>query len=206
MNTTIGAGSRGFAKVADGQTNANALVQQLEARTRDYLNHCAKTIPSAERNTIWSRLYAAAHRLRNAVVTGGGTYAAVADAVLEIGSNLLGCEEIAVLRLESNGKLVSIVSSVGITPTHRRALKTHLEKISAEINKGQVRIVNKRVPGDEFLASIGITALVPLSQGHTLEGAIVFFSLLPQRTAFDSGDRELLGLLSVYVRPSHFSR
>ncbi|MGA8870304.1 MAG: hypothetical protein WB460_04150 [Candidatus Acidiferrales bacterium] len=203
MNTKIAAGSRDFAKVADGETNT--LVQQLEARTREYLNYCAKTIPSEERHTIWSRLYAAAHRLRNAVVTGGGNYAAVADAVLEIGSNLLGCEEIAVLRLDSNSKFVYMVSSVGITPAHRRALKTHTEEISAEINRGQVRIVDKRVPGDEFLASIGITALVPLSQGHTLEGAIVFFSLLPQRTGFDSGDRELLGLLSIYVRPSDFA-
>ena len=202
MNTKISEGSRDFAKIADGQTNA--LVQQLEARAREYLNHCAKTIPSTERNTIWSRLYAAAHRLRNAVVTGGGTYAAVADAVLEIGSNLLGCEEIAVLRLESSGKFISIVSSVGITPAQRRALKTHIEAISKEINKGQVRILNKRMPGDQFLTSLGITALVPLSQGHALEGAIVFFNLLPQRTGFDSGDRELLGLLSVYVRPSHF--
>jgi hypothetical protein len=204
MNTKFAAGSPDFAKIGNGQTNA--LMQQLEARTREYLNYCAKTIPSAERNTIWSRLYAAAHRLRNAVVTGGGTYAAVADAVLEIGSNLLGCEEIAVLRLDPNGKSVSIVASVGITPAHRRVLKTQIEKISTEINKGRVRIVDKTMLGDEFLASIGITALVPLSQGHISEGAIVFFSLLPQRTGFDSGDRELLGLLSVYVRPSHFAK
>jgi hypothetical protein len=180
------------------------LADQLETRSREYLKHCSKTVPSEERHTVWSRLYAATHRLRNAVLTGGGDHAAVAEAVLEIGSNLLGCEEIAVFKLEADAKIVSILTSVGITAAHRQALNTHAAKLTAEINRGRVRIVDRRVLGDEFLASIGITALVPLSQGHASQGAIAFFNLLPQRKGYDSGDRELLGLLSIYVGPSLF--
>ena len=176
-----------------------SLADQIEARSGDYLHHCLKTIPSAERHSIWSRLYAASQSLGQAVREN-----TVAETVLEIGSNLLGCEEIAILELHADYRQISFLSSVGVTATHRHALLTHAERLSAEINRGQVRIVDKRVPGDEFLASLGITALVPLSQGHSAEGAIVFFNLLPQRQGFDSGDRELLGLLSVYVGPSLF--
>ena len=176
-----------------------SLADQIEARSGDYLQRCLKTIPSAERHSIWSRLYAASQSLSQAVRENR-----VAETVLEIGSNFLGCEEIAILELHADHGRISFLSSVGVTGTHRHAIHTHAERLSAEIHRGQVRIVDERVPGDEFLAGLGITALVPLSQGHTAEGAIVFFNLLPQREGFNSGDRELLGLLSVYGGPSLF--
>ncbi len=176
-----------------------SLADQIEARSGDYLQHCLKTIPSAERHSIWSRLYAASQSLSQAVRENR-----VAEIVLEIGSNLLGCEEIAILELHADNGPISFLSSVGVTATDRHAVHTHAERLSAEIDRGQVRIVDKRVPADEFLADLGITALVPLSQGHNTKGAIVFFNLLPQRKGLDSGDRELLGLLSVYVGPSLF--
>ena len=175
---------------------AATLADLLDARSREYLQHCLKTSPEAERHTIWSRLYAVTQRLRLAVVAGGQNN--IADAVIEIGSNLLGCEEMAVLEVDTDYSDLSILTSVGLTATQRHTLKAHAKKISAEINRGQVRIVDRRVPGDEFLASVGITALVPLSQGRTTQGAIVFFNLLPQRKGFDSRDRELLGLLAAY--------
>lgn len=178
---------------------ASALAEQLETRSRDYLQHCLETIPSAERHTIWSRLYAASQRLSQAVKENS-----VADAVLEISANLLGCEEIAILELHGDSGQFSFLACMKVTATHRNTLLTNVDKISAEIRKGQVRIVDKRNAADQFLSSFGITALVPLSHGQTPRGAIVFFSLLPQRYDLDSGDRELLGLLSVYVGPSLF--
>ena len=180
-------------------TATAALAEQLETRSRDYLRRCYDTVPSVERHTIWSRLYAASERLSMAVREGD-----VANAVIEIGSNLLGCEEIAIVQLHAETKLMSFLAAVGISATQRRALASKFDQITAEIKRGQARIVDKRIAGDQFLASIGVSALVPLSQGQKAEGAIVFFSLLPQRKSFDSGDRELLGLLSVYVGPSLF--
>jgi len=172
---------------------------QLEARSESYLQQCLKILPSEERHTIWSRLYATSQRLRQALDENG-----VANAVLEIGSNLLGCEEMAVVELQAKGAPVSILASVGITEAQRRALLKHAAKISSEVADGRVRILDRRLAADEFLASLGITALVPLSQGATVNGAIVMFNLLPQRKGFESGDRELLGLLSVYVGPGLF--
>ena len=175
---------------------AASLAELLDARSRQYLEHCLKTSPAAERHTIWSRLYAVTQRLKLAVLAGGQD--SIADAVIEIGSNLMACEEMAVLQLDTDYGDLSILNSVGLTALQRHTLKSQAKKISAEINRGQVRIVDQRVPGDEFLASVGITALVPLTQAQTTEGAIVFFSLLPQRKGFDSRDRELLGLLAAY--------
>jgi len=180
----------------DDKIAATSLAELLDGRSREYLQHCLKTTPAAERHTIWSRLFAVTQRLKLAVQDGGKS--SVSDAIIEIGSNLLACEEMAVLELDTDFGDLSIAASVGLTASQRQTLKAQAKKISVEINRGQVRIVDARVPGDEFLASVGITALVPLSQGQTTEGAIVFFSLLPQRKGFDSGDRELLGLLAAY--------
>jgi len=184
------------------QKSASALAEMLETRSREYLQHCLKTSPTLDRHTVWSRLYAVTQRLKQAVLSGGGE--SVADAVIEIGSNLLGCEEMAVVALHGIGSPPSIVSSVGLSAVSRQTLKANGSAIAKEIRRGQVRIVDKRVLGDEFLSSVGITALVPLAQGHIAEGAIVFFSLLRQRQGFDSRDREILGLLAAYG-PSLFS-
>jgi len=184
------------------QKSAAAIAEMLETRSREYLQHCLKTSPNLDRHTVWSRLYAVTQRLKEAVLSGGSE--SVADAVIEIGSNLLGCEEMAVVALPGIGSPPSIISSVGLTAVSRQTLKTNGSAIAKEIRRGQVRIVDKRLPGDEFLASVGITALVPLAQGHIAEGAIVFFSLLPQRQGFDSRDREILGLLAAYG-PSLFN-
>jgi hypothetical protein len=194
MSSTTPESSR-FSANADKKA-AVSLADLLEARSREYLQHCLKTSTSAERHTVWSRLYAVTQRLRLAVLAGGES--GVADAVIEIGSNLLGCEEMAVLELDTEYRDLSVVASVGLTAVQRSTLKSQARKISVEINRGQVRIVDKRLAGDEFLASVGITALVPLTQGHSTEGAIIFFNLLPQRKGFDSRDRELLGLLAAY--------
>jgi hypothetical protein len=184
------------------QKSAATLAEMLETRSREYLQHCLKTSPTADRHTVWSRLYAVTQRLKEAVLSGGRE--SVADAVIEIGSNFLGCEEMAVVALHEIGSPPTIVSSVGLTASSRQSLKSNGSAIAKEIRRGQVRIVDKRIPGDEFLAEVGITALVPLAQGHIAEGAIVFFSLLPQRQGFDSRDREILGLFAAYG-PSLFN-
>ena len=184
------------------QKSTTALVEVLDARSREYLNHCIKTSPELDRHTVWTRLYAVTLRLKEAVLSGGRE--SVADAVIEIGSNLLACEEMAVVSLNGAGQSPSIVASVGLNLNSRQTLKSSGSSLLKEIQRGTVRIVDKRVPGDEFLSSVGITALVPLAQGQIAEGAIVFFSLLPQRKGFDTRDREVLGLLAAYG-PSLFS-
>src|SRR5260221_14760957 len=84
----------------DDKIAATSLAELLDARSREYLQHCLKTTPAAERHTIWSRLFAVTQRLKLAVQD--GCKSSVSDAIIEIGSNLLGCEEIAVLEFGNN--------------------------------------------------------------------------------------------------------
>src|SRR5271169_2413653 len=99
---------------ADKKT-ANSLAELLDARSHEYLQRCLETSTSAERHTVWSRLYTVAQRLKLAVLAGGQD--SVADAVLEIGSNLLACEEMAVLELNREYNSISVVTFVGLTPS-----------------------------------------------------------------------------------------
>src|SRR5258708_11254366 len=83
----------------DDKIAAASLAELLDGRSREYLQHCLKTTPAAERHTIWSRLFAVTQRLKQAVQDGGKS--SVSDAIIEIGSNLLACEEIAGLGLDT---------------------------------------------------------------------------------------------------------
>src|SRR5258708_10652792 len=77
----------------DDKIAAASLAELLDGRSREYLQHCLKTTPAAERHTIWSRLFAVTQRLKLAVQDGGKS--SVSDAIIEIGSNLLAWEEMA---------------------------------------------------------------------------------------------------------------
>src|SRR5258706_5888656 len=92
---------------------AASLAELLDARSRQYLEHCLKTSPAAERHTIWSRLYAVTRRLKLAVVAGGQN--TITDAVIETGSDLMGCEEIAALAVDTDYGGLLIVSAVSLT-------------------------------------------------------------------------------------------
>src|ERR1700719_3124888 len=105
---------------------ATSLAELLDARSREYLKHCLDTNPSADRHTVWSRLYAVTQRLKLAVLAGGRSH--ICDAVIEIGSNLLGCEEMAVLEVDTEYADISIVTSVGLTAVDRQTLKAHAKK------------------------------------------------------------------------------
>jgi hypothetical protein len=173
-----------------------SLAHQIELRSDDYLQYCVNTLPSENRHTIWSRLYAACRRLSQAVREDS-----VADAVVEIASNFMACEEIAIVKCSPE---ISFLATVGISFEQRRSLISNSGRISEELSRRNVRIVDPKVEGDKFLASLGITALVSLTHDHAIKGAIVFFGLLPQHSGFESGDRELLGLFSIYLGPCLF--
>src|SRR5258708_18882275 len=84
----------------DDKIAAASLAELLDGRSREYLQHCLKTTPAAERHTIWSRLFAVTQRLKLAVQDGGKS--SVSDAIIEIGSNLLACEKMAVLEFDTH--------------------------------------------------------------------------------------------------------
>src|SRR5260221_8451281 len=90
----------------DDKIAAASLAELLDGRSREYLQHCLKTTPAAERHTIWSRLFAVTQRLKLAVQDCGKR--SVSGAIIEIASNLLASEEMAVLEMDNHFRDLSI--------------------------------------------------------------------------------------------------
>ena len=144
---------------------------------------------------VRAKLYAAANALQQAVREG-----MVADAIFEIGSNLIGCEQMALLVTSKNQDGVAFSGSADFDPQQLEAIRRNAKRILEEAPADSIYI--KSGPEDQsFLSSLGISARIPFRLDSATKGAIVFFNLLPQRSGLDAGDRELLKLLCAYTGP-----
>jgi hypothetical protein len=144
---------------------------------------------------VMTKLYSAVRALQQAVREG-----MVADAIFEIHSNLIGCEQVALLVTCEQRDRVAFIGSDGFNPKQLEAIRRNAKRIIEEAPADSIYI--KTAAEDRsFLSSLGITARIPLRLDSTIKGAIVLFDLLPQRTGLDSGDRELLKLLCAYAGP-----
>jgi hypothetical protein len=182
-----------------GNRGDSALEDALDSWALGCLNKCLRTAPGEQPSSVWERSYAAAERLKMAVREHDA-----AQAILEIGSNLMGCEEMAVLELHEPARL-SIVASVGITAAHEQALTSDAGAIASAIESGQVTMVIADAPGTQMCSELGIIAFVPVWHDRRPRGAIVLYRLLPQRRGLDPADRELLKLFSVFAGPMLFN-
>ena len=144
---------------------------------------------------IRAKLYAAANALQQAVREG-----VVADAIFEIGSNLIGCEQMALLITCKQQDRVALVRSVGFNPKQVEAIQWNAKRILEEAPADAIYI-KAEAEDRSFLSSLGITARIPLQLDSATKGAIILFDLLPQRNGLDSGDLELLKLLCAYAGP-----
>lgn len=145
-----------------------------------------------EKQTTLARLYSAANMLHRAVREG-----MVASAVFEIGSNLIGCEQIALLVMHKRKNGVEFIGSAEFSPQQLDSLRRHAKRIIEEAP--EELIFSKTAGKDKSLASLGLSARIPFRLDDTAKGAIVFFDLLPQRNGLDAGDQELLKLLGTYT-------
>jgi hypothetical protein len=172
------------------------LVQALDDCATGCLHGCLEATRGQQEHSVWMKLFAASQRLKLAVHEQN-----VAEAILEIGSNLMACEEMAVLELQ--GASLSFLASCGIDETQKQALIAKSGKIVAEIERRQVTVMDG---GENWLwTELGISAFVPVWHGHQPRAAIVLYRFLPQRNGFDEGDRELLQLFSIYSGPCLFN-
>lgn len=124
-------------------------------------------------------------------------------ALLEIGSNLIGCEQMAILEIQKNSVL-SLLASFGLAESQLQALVSNTERIATEIKNGQITIIGADSARNELWSELGVTAFVPVWYRGKPRGAIAFFKLLPQRDHFDVSDRNLLQMLSIFSGPSLF--
>ena len=176
------------ASLADLERNLGNLSSQ-------YMKQSVELPLDHEKQTVLARLYAATNTLHQAVKEG-----MVADAIFEISSNLIGCEQVALLATCERQDRVAFIGSVGLNPGQLEAIRRDAKRIIEETSADSIYI---KTGADDlpFLSSLGITARIPFRLDSATKGAIVMFDLLPQRNGLDSGDRELLKLLCAYAGP-----
>jgi hypothetical protein len=171
------------------------LEQHLQNLSAQYLRRCAETSPHDEKHAAIAKLYAGAKRLHQAVLEG-----AAADAIVEIGSNLMGCEQMALIVARGKRNKVAFIGSVGLDRKQLASIRTNATAILEEAS-AEIYMTSSGEKPDPILSALGVTAFVPFWLDYTTKGAIVFFDLLPQRNGLDATDRELLTLLSAYAGP-----
>jgi len=171
------------------------LERDLRRLSMRYMKQSVELPLNHREQAVMSKLYAAVKVLQQSVREG-----VVADAIFEIGSNLIGCEQVALLvTCEQRGR-VAFIGSAGFDPKQLQALRRNAMRIIEDDSTESIYI--KTGAEDQcFLSSLGITARIRFRLNRETKGAIVLFDLLPQRSGLDSGDRELLKLLGAFAGP-----
>jgi hypothetical protein len=174
------------ASLADLERNLGSLSLQYLRQTLELpLNH--------EKQTVLARLYSAADTLHQAVRNG-----TVENAIFEISSNLIACEEVALLVMSRQKSRIDFIGSVDFNPTRLETLRRNAKRILEEAPADSI-LIETAGKDQSFLSSLGISARIPFGLDGATKGAIVFFDLLPQRKGLNAGDQELLKLLSAYT-------
>jgi GAF domain-containing protein len=176
-----------------------ALVQALERCAAAYHNRCVNNSCGEHPDQMWVRLYSATERLKQAVSRNN-----VACTILEIGSDLMGCNDMAILALQGNSTL-SLLAGSGMNAGREQKLSSNAEGIASAIEKRQISIANTDTPYNALWSELGIAAFVPVWHENKPRGAIIFYRFLSPQSDFDLADRELLRLLSMFAGPSLFT-
>lgn len=179
--------------------DASLLERDLQDLSSKFLQRSSELPLTHQEQRTLAKLYAGAKRLHQAVKEG-----AVADAIVEIGSNLMGCEQMALLVMREQWDQITFINSVGLELNRLEAMRMNAKGIIEKAPADDIYIKSEAKKPDQFLSSLGVTAYVPFWLDRTTKGAIVFFDLLPQRDGLDSADRELLKLLCAYAGPCLF--
>lgn len=177
------------------QADLADLERDLRQLSLRYMRQSVELPLNHKDQAVRAKLYAAAKALQQAVREG-----MVADAIFEIGSNLIGCEQMALLVTREQQDRVAFAGCAGFNPKQVEAIRWNAKRILEEAPADSIYIKNG-AEDRSFLSSLGISARIPFWLDRASKGAIVFFDLLPQRNGLDAGDRELLKLLCAYTGP-----
>ncbi|HEX8704560.1 MAG TPA: chemotaxis protein CheD [Myxococcaceae bacterium] len=138
------------------------------------------------------RVAAALQRLESCVRP-----AAVLEAVAEIVSQLVGCEEFAVLGLGA-GRGFASASAMGLDWERLHTLMG-APGVLGRVAGGERVYLAGRTHGVALSEpEAGLTACVPLRSGEGIRGVLALFRLLPQKRGLDEEDLELLEVLSTH--------
>jgi hypothetical protein len=179
--------------VSTPQASLADLERNLGSLSLQYMRQTLELPLAHEKQAVLARLYSAANTLHQAVRNG-----AIENAVFEISSNLIGCEQVALLVMSRKQGRVDFMGSVEFNPTRLDMLRRNAKRIIEEAPADSI-LIETAGKDRSFLSSLSISARIPFWLDGATKGAIVFFDLLPQRHGLDAGDQELLKLLSAYT-------
>lgn len=144
---------------------------------------------SCRRNCDDPRLEAAQKRLRESV-----DQADTLEAIREIVTNLLGCEEIGLFTVE-RGKS-GLLWSFGIDPQRHGTLDSFHEAPLHRVLEGEFHVAQVAHEGHGRHANPPLRAFVPICLNGRTVAVLVMLKLLPQKLGFDDADINLVKLLS----------
>jgi hypothetical protein len=165
----------------------------LESDAAGFLKQSLESTPNSG---AWVKLYAASQTLLSAMQQDR-----VAAALVEISSNLLGCEEVAIVEIEGDPRTVQFLGEEGLSPENRQGLIQSGRFLGPMITPGECWIPWDQERSYSPFIPRRINALIPLWNDERSSGAMLLFELLPQRNGFDAEDREVLQLLALYAGP-----
>ena len=157
------------------------LIEQMGTNAEQELNDCL---------TARAKIYAARMRLQHTVDQADGL-----DAIREIAANLMGCEELALYKVDHSRSMLWLYWSFGIDPNQHAALDISKDSSLAEALEG--RIVYKETERAALVSpETPVTAIIPISVSDVIVAVLVIFRLLPQKSVLDRADRELCRVIA----------
>lgn len=145
------------------------------------------------------RLEAAQRRLRESV-----SRADTLEAIREIVTNLLGCEEIGLFALGRGER--GLLWSFGIDPQQHGSLDSFDESALQDVLRGECHIARVTHEGQFHHVSPALRVFVPICLDGQTVGVLVMLKLLPQKLGFDEADIKLANLLSAETGKALFDR
>ncbi len=151
--------------------------------------HSADEQDAANTLTAQAKVYAAMTRLQSSV-----DQADALEGIREIAANLMGCEEIAVYKLDKDRAAIWLYWSFGIDPNKHSYFDLMREPKLEPVIAGQIVYRS----GVEKLLSgpTPASAIVPIISSGQVRGVVVLFRLLPQRNGIEDADRQICEVLS----------
>jgi hypothetical protein len=146
------------------------------------------------------RLEAAQKRIRESVGK-----ADTLEAVREVVTNLLGCEEIGLYSV--NDKTSSdLLWSFGIDTERHGTLDAFDEAILRRVMQGEMHVAQLDHSGHAKHEHPPLRVFAPIRSAGKIVAVLVMLTLLPQKVSFDESDINLVKLLSAEAGKALFDR
>jgi len=145
------------------------------------------------------RLEAAQKRLRESVNRADGL-----EAIREIVTNLLGCEEIGLFTAER--ETGGLIWSFGIDAQRHSTLNSFDESALHRVMQGELHVAQVDHEGHSHHDNPALRIFVPIRLHNRTMAVLVMLKLLPQKLGFDIADINLLKSLSDEMGRALFER